>query len=54
MNKVQLSSYTIENGKLKFFFDLTDEEWASWRQKFLTSDIAECKMQQEKLKDLLY
>lgn len=54
MNKVQLSSYTIENGKLKFFFDLTDEEWASWRQKFLNSDIAECKMQQEKLKDLLY
>jgi hypothetical protein len=54
MNKVQLSNYTIENGKLKFFFDLTDEEWASWRHRFLTSDIAECKMQQEKLKDLLY
>lgn len=54
MNKIQLSNYTIENGKLKFFFDLTDEEWASWRRQFLTSDIAECKMQQEKLKDLLY
>lgn len=54
MNKVQLANYVIENGKLKFFFELTDEEWSSWRRKFLSSDIAECKMQQEKLKDLLY
>jgi len=54
MNGIPLNSFTKENGRLTLYFDLTEDQWADWRLRFAGSDIATCKMQQDKLKDLLY
>jgi uncharacterized protein YdaU (DUF1376 family) len=54
MKGVPLNKFEKNGSKLKLFFDLTEEEWTQRRLDFSKSDIAECKMQQEKLKDLLF
>jgi uncharacterized protein YicC (UPF0701 family) len=51
----KISSYdVIERGKLKCYFDLSEDQWKKLKLAFNNSEISEFKQIIDKLKDLCY
>lgn len=52
---IKISRYDIiSKGKVRCYFDLTDEEWQNYKLEFNNSEISIYKGLIEKIKDLCY
>lgn len=52
---IKISRYDIiSKGKVRCYFDLTDEEWQNYKLEFNNSEISVYKGLIEKIKDLCY
>ena len=52
---IKISRYdVISKGKVRCYFDLTDEEWQNYKLEFNNSEISIYKGLIEKIKDLCY
>ncbi len=55
MNKNEIKKFdVIDRGKVRCFFDLTDEQWHALKLKYNNSEVSQYKALIEKIKDLSY
>lgn len=55
LNGVKLNNYqVIGKGKVRCFFDLSDDEWQKHRVNFNNSDLSKYKILVEQIKDLAF
>lgn len=55
MRGVSLEKHeTIERGKVRCFFVLTDEQWNEYRKEYYNSEISKFRNRLERIKDLSF
>lgn len=55
LRNVKLEKYdVISKGKGRYYFDISDEAWVTYKLEFNNSDVVKYKTLIEQLKDLLY
>lgn len=55
LKEIPISSYElVERGKVRLYFNLSDEEWKRLKLEFSNSDFSKMKFMVEKIKDLSY
>lgn len=55
LQEVELTDYEkLNNRKVQFTFNVSEEEWAAHKLAFFNSEINKFRQAQERLRDLLY
>lgn len=44
----------LDRGHIRYFYELTEEEWADYKKECITDDITDIKYVIERLKDLSF